>query len=828
MSHLDRNGRTSRLSMSGVIGQHAANVPLPMTSVGASRKRPRSHSHNYNNNSNSTTTTTTSKMVSQFGLVGLTAAFLCLGAILSFHPANYNINYSSVALIVEEHRPTQSQKEFEERFTKRRRRTRPPPSQERAFNGTLPKLYSDNPKQVRVEKQQDWKSMHEYHDNLCGTNTPNAAAAFPNSFPQSLALSPKSRVIITSILSPLGMNLALEMAEHCGVEQILGIDAVLPNTPQFRFEQMERHALLKRKIPTLKKLQVPQKGIDVNSGLNLTAFQPTHIVHLPMYSETDNVLYEIRDSAISMEQILSIMMHTNQPPHLTYVGQDMTLETVLAKSYNSFFGLSSVGIEVPKLYGPWGQQDSWVWTLAEGIVRPNSTRNQLRETVFGDDQFIYVQDAVQAMLTAMQLKRGAITFRLSSTTNPSALEKAVIAILKGKPPASENQTEITVKELGWMPKMSAFEGMSKTLSWHYSRAFPYGGGPPRPVEGSYHFRFPCASECSLSHDCLLSPFDAVIKLTQKKTSGCKIVLYMINLWSDTTALPASAPIGKSESENATSTTFCRIAFVSRNSPVGNMTDSSGWDIIPVYGDAAGMSEAEYMLPKLSPSKLFHRTVSRAMFVDPEHFKIPAADDILGMLRMIDASPKKGKLKRISRSGTPIFKLERQPDSPGRAVTLFTQEQTFSEVSLNGRIKELLARDGVQPKPRLQLQQQHYEHASHLVINGERRSLTTMAENEFPKFPWLWIRSTLLVHDLRHEESRLLRCEWYDEQVFWGNSDLEDLSFAWIMARRRVRRERGDGDEWIPLTDRNTGEAAKDRNGQEMYMRVMLKPKRKEE
>jgi hypothetical protein len=46
-----------------------------------------------------------------------------------------------------------------------------------------------------------------------------------------------------------------------------------------------------------------------------------------------------------------------------------------------------------------------------------------------------------------------------------------------------------------------------------------------------------------------------------------------------------------------------------------------------------------------------------------------------------------------------------------------------------------------------------------------------------------------------EESRQLRCDWYQEHVQWG-SDLDQLSFAHVMAKRELERrmEFGEPDD----------------------------------
>lgn len=50
----------------------------------------------------------------------------------------------------------------------------------------------------------------------------------------------------------------------------------------------------------------------------------------------------------------------------------------------------------------------------------------------------------------------------------------------------------------------------------------------------------------------------------------------------------------------------------------------------------------------------------------------------------------------------------------------------------------------------------------------------------------WIRTRWVVHDMKLEEGRELRCDWFEEHVQWGN-ELDQLSFAHVMARRELER-----------------------------------------
>jgi hypothetical protein len=85
---------------------------------------------------------------------------------------------------------------------------------------------------------------------------------------------------------------------------------------------------------------------------------------------------------------------------------------------------------------------------------------------------------------------------------------------------------------------------------------------------------------------------------------------------------------------------------------------------------------------------------------------------------------------------------------------------------------------------------------------------------------------MIVHDMRVDQARLLRCEWYDEQVFWGVHNLEDVSLAYVLAKRRVRGQHGPDDKgWTPLVipaadEMEVGNRIKVNGRAELFLRVL--------
>jgi hypothetical protein len=154
-------------------------------------------------------------------------------------------------------------------------------------SGVMPVWYELNhlTKETMVSLHQRWNEgdsssnsasdANDYSDadfQLCGLHANEAARHHPQNYYPSdsttafnshhAPLGPNSRVLITGILSPIGMHLAIALSRQCNVTNFLGIDTQIPNDPLSRLEQEERLAVLMEELNDLKLLQVPFLGVE--------------------------------------------------------------------------------------------------------------------------------------------------------------------------------------------------------------------------------------------------------------------------------------------------------------------------------------------------------------------------------------------------------------------------------------------------------------------------------------------------------------------------------------------------------------------------------------
>jgi hypothetical protein len=567
---------------------------------------------------------------------------------------------------------------------------------------------------------------------------------------------------------------------------------------------------------------------------------------------------------------------------------------MLTKTFSNVHGTTAttVGLRLPHVCGDYVENSiisNKTMMMLQGdknITTTTTTTTTTQE----DEQVVFVEDAVHAIVAAMQLQppTGLVTLDVSSGMTMNMLQQQVEAIvvsnhqnssLAAAAAAAATTTKMTIDAstrywLGWKPTTSSIQqGASKLLSLHLAHKFPFGTveptlhvpTPPQRVE------FPCASECARPALCSLSVFDKTIKVSRPLTRGCKYAVYTVDLWGDLQDLPSSGQPSEDASEE---NKWCRIAFVSSQSPLvqeivmqaGNHTTTStststvnttliethsgkvqykNWTLVFVHGNAANMSEAEYTLLKLTPKRFFSETVSRAMFVQPNRFPVPPFESLTGYFKSLDPSAKAaGRTKEYRAGVNSIFRFLPKEAKKARRVIFSSLEATFPNVPekspIGVYVQDLCKREGIRPNQDLLVPQvSFYTYAAHFVQNGIRRPEYEMRSTIYKGgFPFEWLKTAMIVHDLRETEARDLRCEWYDEHLFWGNTHLEDVSLAYVLGKRRIMGRVGVAPEseqgWFPIMDTDAVDETADdvmlpdrltnSDDAELFVRILPKPK----
>jgi hypothetical protein len=222
---------------------------------------------------------------------------------------------------------------------------------------------------------------------------------------------------------------------------------------------------------------------------------------------------------------------------------------------------------------------------------------------------------------------------------------------------------------------------------------------------------------------------------------------------------------------------------------------NGWRLVYVDQDETSLSEADYMMPKITPGSFVGKNITKALYMEPQHLKtLPPLQVVWYLMsRQLDARAVP------TREGYKKGQLVNLPPIPEKHITLFghllnvsaahldmskpTYMSKFAEFALRQKGRNT---QSVWQKQQIQAYSKSVKWQDQI---GDFRPVDTF----------------LVIHNLGYKRSLKIRCEWYDEQLFWGNNrDLEDLSISYVMYRWRLK-------EWLQwkvvMADKESDEAS---------------------
>ena len=780
-------------------------------------------------------------------------------------------------------------------------------------------------------------------DDLCGIVAKTSAAKYMesdqnnplhNPFPNQHNLNKNSVVLITGILNPLGFHLAMELHDQCGVNRVIGMDPMLPNTILYRLDLMRKLAILTKRIPSLyQPIYVSHVGVSPKSKTETTRkevdivskFKPTHIVHLGAmegaYSDAISVggaggsgsaygsgrpMLEFREAFISMEQILSSIqnMEHGKRPHFTYAsskhwgepifaGATKLGEELIASTYRKLHGVHSVAIRLGNLYGPWcSKRGTDFYNRMDHLVRGHSDLLPLLEEE--KKEWTYVKDAIDVIIAAMQY-RPVGTSDVALTANGykesmTGLISQAENILQGNEVSNQSQIQHESNHSNLITlsaPTSIKRGLTQTLAWHLDNTLPFGSAlnehntapllSKRSLETGNDFlnrssqsicapddriclygmpTFPCASECASDKStCTPSIFDDVLEVSKRITNDCDVVLYtsFLDLERDEKLCLETVVQSKQLQPNEK---VCNVAFVSKyhyrvqeiiskkkNGKAGEEFEKRfkkqngnivevGWNLIWV-DDKDPISHAEQFLLKLSPGKFFSSAVRYAMYVDPSLQVTPRTDDVLFLAEAMHRRAAPERKATLTNPQKEKIKVRLPAETEKEAVFLAPTIKfpkgvpRPSKVSVNTATKIFKEEIGIDPDstdPKSLIQQREFY--GRVTSYLDRHDIRPISEPKYGFEMNVWIRSMWLIHDIRQEVGRQLRCEWYEEHLLWENN-LDQLSFAYIIGKKELERRIGrnemddedkkllaplepweeavlDTKDWIPLLNADNG------------------------
>ena len=354
------------------------------------------------------------------------------------------------------------------------------------------------------------------------------------------------------------------------------------------------------------------------------------------------------------------------------------LDEILAQTYFDNHHIGSVGLRLFSVYGPYDSPLSLTSQIADHAIAamadPSKYHTLPNEAFLSRQDYVYVDDAVDAILISMQLRPrfGPLVINVGSgnSTGVSDLIQFVKTFVpdvkfKHPKPATQRtkQVDITAQTdrakqlLGWEPRVLFEKGMLKTLGWHFDRLHPRGKtrssvsdkgkrGDQTTIlwesiaaEGRLACDrndieclrgmavYPCASECAHVEQCHPSIWDAAAAKSRRLSSSCSEVWYTVALNRNLVALPSVRV--RVSTKSRSNLTKCNFAFVSDESPLVQRLQSRSanddalyydfWTLIPValYRATDADVATSVMVPKLSPSSFFANCVEIAVYSEPQ-------------------------------------------------------------------------------------------------------------------------------------------------------------------------------------------------------------------
>jgi len=522
-------------------------------------------------------------------------------------------------------------------------------------------------------------------------------------------------------------------------------------------------------------------------------------------------------------------------------GSCSLLKEVLASYYYRHYGVESVGIRLSTIYGPFARPGSLMHDLTERIVQSavegkghrykleTMWRRRQGAEVGALEQIAYASDLAQGFIAAMQYSgdrvNGPALMQLGSKDNKSmreiesrmtgylppriqssepdqVAEKASkastsLVITSNGPSISDMDVKRNLHSLGWTHTTESDDGLRSMLAWQVMKAYPFE--QPSSFSTIKEFldisqvpfiglssKLPCVSGCGWHGRCTPSVWDAVVEEARAATAKCKYVVYTVDLGTDLFELKGNPTTSKDNKD------FCNVAFISSSSVLAKQFKESEWTIIKINGEESTVTEAELSLAKLSPTMLFGDNVSHAFYIN--HRKITAStDDAMLAIESMKMNSIKEVTRRIVHEKGKTKKVWIQPRSKRHSI-MFTSRVTIpgghDANSASAHARFVMSNFGVKMTEKVKRQIWFYEHVSHLVRNGLLRSTNYANDVKENNFPFEYIRSNWLVHELKSDEGRQLRCEVYEEHVTWGNQNMEDFSMAFVLAKRTVMLKLG--------------------------------------
>ena len=637
------------------------------------------------------------------------------------------------------------------------------------------------------------------------------------------------RIMISGITShALATELALTLAEVCGVRHMVGFVEHLMNA-----EESLRLEFLYRQIPSLK-VGLLTGSLDHHATREFfQRFQPTHVFVFQADVDEERA-FALGLNLNNLRQICDAIIKTKSEenangPALLYVAtgasrsmkQNIIMESthIILGAYRVKYGLDARALRLPQIFGPyqtgasWLHSDEFVRTVTEMYEEPSSTpalplskmgepimsvsnaiQSILASTKSGDVanyEWIPSFSAPQHETTLLNLSKSLLSFfraSLTSNFNEESQDSSILPILSWNHKRAKPYRDPTPSQTSPIVENRQLTALSLNYTRHrLAKDKSIENGAFSLLERRQHDLFPCISVCASRVECKPSIWDSVAEITKRVTKDCKSVVYTANFAQRLTLLPPVRETYTYNNQKWPKNKMCQVAFVSSTSTIfqqaaGSDSELNGrvsmnnWILVAVDAVTETMERSDLMLPKTNPESLFGKNVQHAVYIETRHYRfVPPLQICYEIIDRMKVAAEVQDDYLLPRRDTVFFihlyikkddnQLDQmEPDYISEAAKFIRKQNNDKVLS------------GDEPMEKFYSTRQN-----------EAYTRSLLWEKEAIEFEL--VDTSFMVYSLHDFRSRQLRCEWYEEELFWSNENnenLEGLSFAYVLHRWRRR------------------------------------------
>lgn len=311
----------------------------------------------------------------------------------------------------------------------------------------------------------------------------------------------KKRIFITGAAGFIGFHMARHL--HQRGDEVLGFD---------NFNGYYDPRLKRARATQLSQLGIPVVEGDLQERPALQQaienHQTTHILHLAAqagvryslqnpqaylqsnvegflnvleicrFSPSIPLIYASSSSVYGLNQKVPFSVEDRTDQQASLYGVTKKTNELMAQTYHHLFGIHVTGLRFFTVYGPWGRPDMAYFSFTQSILenRPIEIYNhgQMKR------DFTYIDDIVAGTAAAIDRALPCAIFNLGHHQPEKLLDmvallekelgrkaqKILLPMQSGDVISTYADIEASRKELGFVPKVSLEEGISRFIQWY--------------------------------------------------------------------------------------------------------------------------------------------------------------------------------------------------------------------------------------------------------------------------------------------------------------------------------------------------------------------------